>query len=423
MKVSRREALKNGLFGVGLLSLRSIATGLPASVLLSPGEALSEPRNPAAKPGRFLVLSLSTSGDPLNANAPGSYESGVAHPPDPLFAAVPIRLAQKRLVAARVWSRFPQKLMDRTVFFHHATGQISHPSLPTLLEVGKDAVSAPVLFAQDLATRLSAVSPLPLLLGADEVLYARGERLPRILPLQFRDLLQTGQTSVTRLEALREDTLSRLSRMRTFQKNKQAFSAQTAQEAKRLGQQLAADLSQIKDDGPTAQVIAAAIAIRLGLSPVVAIRIPFGGDNHFDAGLQQEAKEYRSGVEAVALLWEKLSAYGMADRTCFAHMSVFGRTLKRQGLVGRDHWALHNTALLQGAAFSGGVVGGIVARDGDFAAQAIDGKTGAPHDGADISASESTPALLHTLGTALGVSQPTLLQNLPTAKLCRSCLV
>ena len=58
----------------------------------------------------------------------------------------------------------------------------------------------------------------------------------------------------------------------------------------------------------------------------------------------------------VAKLWNKLAAYGVAERSCFAHLSVFGRTLKAQkDSLGRDHWPLHNTAIVQGPSFRGGV--------------------------------------------------------------------
>ncbi|HNO69644.1 MAG TPA: DUF1501 domain-containing protein, partial [Pseudomonadota bacterium] len=121
--------------------------------------------------------------------------------------------------------------------------------------------------------------------------------------------------------------------------------------------------------------------------------------------------------------WNKLAAYGVAERSCFAHLSVFGRTLKREGLLGRDHWPLHNTAIVQGPSFRGGVIGGVVAQDGDYAAQAIDSRTGQQSPGGDILPSDSGQALLRTIGQGIGIDTATLDAQLPQAKSIRAHLV
>src|SRR4029077_2854178 len=78
MTISRRDALLTTLFGAGCVGLRSLATGLPAWFLLDPSAALAAPPAPActAPPDRaqFIVFSTSGTGDPLNANAPGTYD-------------------------------------------------------------------------------------------------------------------------------------------------------------------------------------------------------------------------------------------------------------------------------------------------------------------------------------------------------------
>ena len=96
MSHTRRDVLRGGLLGAGWVGLRAVATGLPISVLLDPAraEALAAMRSTKA---RFLVLSLSTCGDPLNANVPGSYgTTDIVHPSDSRFAATAIQLAGRR---------------------------------------------------------------------------------------------------------------------------------------------------------------------------------------------------------------------------------------------------------------------------------------------------------------------------------------
>lgn len=365
---------RNVLRAAGLMGLQTTLAGGSVS-LLGLGRAAGR------QPGRFLVLSLSTAGDPLNANVPGSYVPGVVHPNVPHCAPTQLRLAGQGVLGAQVFTRLPQKLLDRTVFFHHATGKNSHPSLPALLDVLPQGLCAPWWFAKELAPRLGTVLQTPLLLGAEDVVSVGNDRPPSLSPQKLRELLSGQDLQAGPLASWR-------GRLQALQTGKSA-------QAKRLGAQIVADLGRLEkdgDDGPNAQVSAAAIAVALGLAPVVAIRIPFGGDNHFDAGLVKEATELRSGVEQIAALWQKLTVYGMSERTCFAHFSVFGRTLKRHGQLGRDHTPHHNVALLQGAPFRGGVIGGIAAHEDDFAAQAIDRAT-----------ADSSARFWRTLGQGLGV--------------------
>jgi len=431
MSQTRREVLLRGLLGAIWVGLRAAATGLPASLLLDPLRASAEPsiRGSTAQAGRFLVLSLSTCGDPLNANVPGSYVApDIIHAADPRLAATTISIAGHKHQAAAAWKQLPQRLLDRTVFFHHATLKTSHPSLPELLKVADDNECAPVLFATQLSRKLDTVQSQPLLLGADEVIAVGGKRLSGVRPTELRDTLLGLGSPLPALASLRDSTMARLQYLRKKTSNAalgKALSAQSlsTQQAQALGDRLAADLSAIRNDGPEAQVIAAAVAVRLGIAPVVAIHIPFGGDNHFDGGLRQEAEEIHSGIGHVASLWSHLSAYGVAERSCFAQLSVFGRTLKRDGRTGRDHWPLHNAALLMGAPFKGGVVGGLIARDGDYAAQSIDSRTGIASERGDIEVAASQSSVLRTLGQGLGIEVTLLEKKLPGSKPVRSSLV
>ena len=81
-KFSRRTALGALATATGSLFLRSLATGIPSSVLLDPLSAHAG-TEPTAK---TLILASSISGDPMNANVPGTYDfpaNEVFHPADP----------------------------------------------------------------------------------------------------------------------------------------------------------------------------------------------------------------------------------------------------------------------------------------------------------------------------------------------------
>lgn len=428
MSQTRREVLRHGLLGAGWVGLRAVATGLPIGLLLDPqrAEALATSGSPKA---RFLVLSLSTCGDPLNANVPGSYSAAdIVHPSDPRLAATTLSIAGRKHQGARAWQQLGQKLLDRTVFFHHATLKTSHPSLPELLRVSGELESAPMLFAKELGPKLQTVSAEPLLIGVDEVVTVGDRRLGSVRPTELRDALLGPGSPLPQLTSLREETLQRLTYLRKRTGSAaigRVLDAQalSAKQAAQLGERLLADLRAIRSDQADGQVLAAAVAARLGMSPVLAIHIPFGGDNHFDSGLVKEAEETSSGVGHIANLWSKLGSYGMADRVCFAHFSVFGRTLRRYGMQGRDHWPLHNAAILQGAPFRGGVVGGLIAQEGDYGAVAIDSKTGQGQPAGDIAIADGQKSLLRTLGEGLGIGAQVLTAQLPDSKAVRSALV
>src|SRR5207247_10375671 len=112
----------------------------------------------------------------------------------------------------------------------------------------------------------------------------------------------------------------------------------------------------IQDNGPEAQVTAAVTLIQMKVSPVVAIHIPFGGDNHRDPGLATETAETLSGVATIASLMRQLAAAGLEDRVTFATLNVFGRTLGPGNGNGRSHNGNHQVSLTTGGPFRGGVV-------------------------------------------------------------------
>ena len=82
-RITRRQGLL-GLFGGGL-GLKAFVTGLPAWYLLNPRRATAQDLQcaiTARENLQYLILSVSSNGDPLNCNVPGTYEATGDRPPD-----------------------------------------------------------------------------------------------------------------------------------------------------------------------------------------------------------------------------------------------------------------------------------------------------------------------------------------------------
>src|SRR5262249_33670961 len=107
MNISRRKALMSALFGAGYVGLRALATAIPAGFLLRGRRAFAEGAATCANPAKaqFVILSTSGAGDPINANAPGTYEDpNIAHPADPTMAPTNFMLGGVAAKAAMPWS-------------------------------------------------------------------------------------------------------------------------------------------------------------------------------------------------------------------------------------------------------------------------------------------------------------------------------
>jgi hypothetical protein len=195
-------------------------------------------------------------------------------------------------------------------------------------------------------------------------------------------------------------------------------------QARSIADDLLDMLSTIRSDRSDGQIIAAAALVRMRVSPVIAIRIEFGGDNHTDADLlQKEVPESEIGVQRIAALMETLRGYGLQDQTTFALYNVFGRTLKKLMLQGRDHWASHHTTILIGKSIHPGVIGGLEPAAGDYYASPIDSKTGrGVTGGGDIPFAETLAAMGKTLGAAVGVPRAALDTEISQGKVVEAAL-
>ena len=426
----RRRAILNGLFGAGWLGLRALATGVPVAILANPRRALADDAAACFSKAKaqYLILSTSGSGDPLNANVPGTYAfPDIAHSLDPQMAKTPFKLGGSTVEAALPWSTLPQALLDRTSFFHHTTLTNSHANQPKVMKLMGATRRQEMLvsfFANQLAACFGTVQVEPVVVGASgsgEFLSYEGRVLPALAPTALRDTLANPAGPLGTLQQLRDADLNRLNAIfkahgNTEQRTFLDRLATTQTEARGISQALLENLAAITANDATNQVLAAVTLIKMNVSPVVSMHIPFGGDNHTDVDLAGETKQTVAATATMALLYQKLTDLGLQDQVTFAAMNVFGRTLAKKGTTGRDHLANHHTTVMFGKGIKAGVVGGLEPKAGDYAAMPIVSSTGAGADAGDIPFEETLGALGKTLGSAIGISSAALDENILLGK-------
>lgn len=419
MKLHRRELLKKSLFGGGLLGLRALATGLPASFLLERKARADGGAVCAADPSaaQYLILVTSGAGDPLNCNVPGTYDyPDIIHAADPTMAPTTFNLGSTPVKAAQIWSTLPQWVLDRTAFFHHPTYTNSHPNHTKVLRLmGSTANNEylPSIFSAALAPCFSTLQPQPVSVGAGSILAYHGQAQPNLTPSALQDVLAQPQSPLSKLQQIRDQSLDEIHAVIKQRGSEvdRAFVDQMAlsrQQARNISDALLSNLSGLKGDGPDSQITAAITLIRMNIAPVMAINVPFGGDNHTDPDLMNsEVPQHATGIQRLTQLMSELQAAGLQDKVTVMMMNVFGRTLKSQGLVGRTHWANHHATVVIGKNIKPGVYGGLVPTTDakDYNAAPIDSRTGKASPSGDINVPSAFGAVAKTVGRALGVSQ------------------
>src|SRR4029078_4635391 len=141
--ITRRDGLLAGLFAGGSIGLRAPAAGLPTWYRLNPNRAAAQdlqcPIN-ARTNLQYLIVSMSSNGDPLNCNCPGTYENtAVVHPPDPEVEMTTVQIGGQSYGAALPWAdpsvktasgantgQLGSAVLARTTFFHYRTGTTVH---------------------------------------------------------------------------------------------------------------------------------------------------------------------------------------------------------------------------------------------------------------------------------------------------------
>jgi hypothetical protein len=424
MNFSRRQALLTTLFGSGYVGLRAVATGLPVAFLLNPRKALAdmtcEAGVPAPTSAQYVIFSTSGAGDPINANCPGSYSGsynkniqGIVHAGAAGFSdatAPTVTVGGQQYKAAAPWGSLlaDTSVASRTVFFHMATDVLIHPDEPEVLALNGAAGNEmlPSLIAKATQPILGTIQTQPVSVGAatpSEALSFDGAPLPIIPPAALQDTLlnptvgKNGMqvpSPLSNLQGIRDQTMNRIygiyKNVATPQQQQYLDQLITSQQqVRKLNQCLLGQLASLPNDPVAAQVVAAITLIQLNVSPVIAIHIPFGGDNHGDPNLATEVAQTITGVGAtaadggadgspttgIAFLLSMLRSTGLQDQVSFMNLNVFGRTLGGAG-NGRGHNSNHHVSVCIGKPFKGGVIGGVQAAGSDFGAQPIDTSTG-----------------------------------------------
>lgn len=431
--LNRRQLLRGALAGTGLIGLRAMATGLPISFLLNPKSARAD--DACAAGAQFLILSMSASGDALNINVPGTYDlpaafaAGTVNHSDPVdtsMAATSLSIGGTKWTAAKPWSTLPQNVLDRTVFFHHSTGTANHGELGRVLALFgalRRGQWLPSYFAKTLRTCFNTVQVQPVTIGGEQISF-EGQYLPKLTPTGLKAVLSAPQGLEAQLQTLRDDTLNKLNA--SLKENRSQTQAERAYldnmalsqtDLRTMIEQVAADLSTITSDDATNQITAAALLIKMNVTPVVTIHLPFSGDNHSDNNFTNEAVQTVASVNNIKLLMTKLTTYGLVDKVTFATLNVFGRTFNT--LNGRGHNSSHSLSLMIGKGFKGGVVGGIL--PGGHAAD-IEAATGLASESGDVSAADSLASVAKTLGRGIGLTDAQVNDQITSGVAIRSVL-
>jgi hypothetical protein len=438
MDATRRETLERLLLGAGWAGLRALATGLPAGWFLG-RRALAAPDDRA----QFLIVSTSAGGDPVNATVPGSYgleAAGAVYNPQPELAPTKLRLGAVDTVAAAPWAGLPDWALARASFFHHSTYTLSHSDEAKVLRLmgaakrlsngvinGEEMVVS--ICASELASRLGTLQAEPMSV-ADVHLSYDGRVLSSVPPTALKKILGARKGVLARLRQLRDRSLDDLAaQLKTggappAQRRFLDEYATSQRQLRGIQEDLLTRLDAIAGDGADDQVKAAITLVLMKVTPVVAIGIPFGGDNHTDIGLKGEAAETVSGVRSVGALLSGLKAAGLEDRATFALSNVFGRTF-RKSENGRGHNADHAVTVMIGRGLRPGIVGGLRALgpDADFGAAGIEVATGrAVPSGGDVTPDKTLESMGKTLGVALGVAESVMESRITGGRVVKAAL-
>jgi hypothetical protein len=288
----------------------------------------------------------------------------------------------------------------------------------------------PSLLAKQVAPCLGTIQTQPISVGATtpaEGLSYSGAALPIIPALALKNTLTNMPGPLTNLQPLRDQTLAQL-----YDLYKQdATPAQrlyidsmvtSQQQVRNVNQNLLGTLSAIKDNTPASQVLAAVTLIQMNVTPVVAVHIPFGGDNHRDVGLAAESAQTVAGVATIASLMQQLATNGLADKVTFMSLNVFGRTIGPGNTDGRQHNQNHQVSISIGKPFAGGVIGGIAPVAKDYGAVSISSATGLASTSGDIQAVDTLASFGRTMLAAVGADTTTIGAQISSGKVVTGAL-
>jgi hypothetical protein len=445
-----RRAVLQVLFGAGLVGLRSLVSGVPASVLLNPRRAMAaspDAAPPAATNPQFVIYSTSYNGDPVNCNAPGTYDDpGIYHPGDPSMASTPMTFGARTVKGAQIWSTLGPAVLARTCFFHHGTYTIIHPDEVKVLGLLGQVASGEMLcsfLSRELSTALGTVRPQPLSLGGNgaiEAIFYQGQPQAFLTPTTLASVLAAPSNGLgtAKLVSLRDQTLDALNACargmgNTAQKNFIDQYATSVSQLRTLQQGLLGSLSAIKDDSQDSQIQAALILFQMKVTPVVTVHVSFGGDNHGDDGLAKEIAGHQSGVASLAKMTQAIAAANLQDKVTFVMSNVFGRTMvSGYNANGRQHNDRHHVTVVIGPGVKGSVIGGPTLAPGaapgggagssEYAALPIDSTTGLGSKSGDIVYGETMASMGRTVAAAVGLPESVIEKNILSGTVIKPAL-
>jgi hypothetical protein len=445
--IRRREAMLQMLFGAGLVGLRAMASGVPASVLLDPRRAMAAPTaggaggvdaaTPAFANPQFVIYSTSFNGDPVNCNAPGTYDDPkIYHPGDPSMASTPMTFGSRSVNGAKVWSTLGPSVLGQTCFFHHGTYTIIHPDEVKVLGLLGQVTGGEMLcslLSRELSGPLGTVRPQPLSLGgggAIEAIFYQGQPQAFLTPTTLASVLAapTSGLGTANLVSLRDKTLDSLnayarSMGNQAQKNFIDQYATSVSQLRTLQHGLLGSLSAIKDDSQDSQIQAALILFQMKVTPVVTVHVGFGGDNHGDTGLATEIAGHQTGVASIAKMMQAIASANLQGKVTFVMSNVFGRTMvSGYNANGRQHNDRHHVTVMIGSNVKGSVIGGPTLAAGaapgggggssEYAALPIDSATGLGAASGDIPYGATMASMGKTVAAAAGLPPSLIAQNI-----------
>lgn len=454
MLINRRELLCGGLSSAIALSLRAVATGLPANFLLS-GHTHAASVSP-----KFAILAGSSAGESMNCSTFGTFPSAdntlanrITHPnpneiPETitqtvngttldardLANSVTLNLGGQSVTCARAYQALGQDFLNHLVGFWHQTGTNAHPEYPSVLRAngalkslaGNGSEELPAAIAQETAALLGTSTQKPFVLNGNYT--ERGLPLNNYRPTVVRDLL-IGATRVpissTSFGQLYDLTIDRIhgalkSEGTPEQKRFLDAHASSRAQARVLGDELATLLNDINGNDQINELKTAMALIKVKLAPVVVVRHLFSGDNHNDGNLQNETRQTLQALEGLSEYWRLVNTYGLSDQVVYATLNVFGRTTQRNSRGGRDHWGRLTHGFIHGTHLQGGQVGGFEDyRNNRIQASGINSETGRPEQ-ADIAPTDTLAAFARTVMAAAGVPSERCHARLPDGKTVNS---
>jgi uncharacterized protein (DUF1501 family) len=342
--------------------------------------------------------------------------SGVSYGAADFETGVECRLGSQVTWAARPWADLPDALRGRLSVIRHRTFTNAHPEFGNVMKfhgavkgpgrIGTE--SLPAMIAQETFGSLGTALESPMQVAGPAVDFRGGPirgQDPENLALLFSESGTYRGLSANEFADYRDSALDAIYRdVRTSGTHAQRRfldeHARSRADARALAESLGPALAPITEASGDVekQVLAAVALIQHNVTPVVIVDLPFGDDNHQDAALEDEVTETIMGVGGIRRLWDELTARGLEDRVTFAYLSVFGRTLERNGSGGRNHHGSDHAMVMFGPHVTPGVLGGLIEDDRSLRAGPI----------GDVAVDDTLSSAGKTLAKACGVPDETI---------------